>query len=139
MGATKENTSEKKHINQMTEEEKDFLLSYIKNIPADAWSYNFYTENRIKERGGTKEFILESIQIGELIEYHLRNGRNRILLRGKKAVSDVHPYVPCVVLELKTKKIITVYWNHIDDNHRTIKMENYNEELNVIKSFHDND
>lgn len=133
------NTSVRKHCSQMSDGEIKTVLNFAKKIPKQEWGFNGYTFNRIQERGGTKDYVLNALQNGELIEYHLKENKSRILVRGTQPISEYHRYVPCVVFELKTKTVITVYWNHVDDNHRTINMKPYDENLNVIKNFIQND
>lgn len=122
-------SSIRKHISQMMSWEEDFCMDQVRN---KEWIFSGHVMVRIEERGGTVADILETIGYGELIEYHKRNNKSRLLLRGRKAI---HNWVPCVVVELSSKKIITVYWNHVKDHHRTIDMSRYNNLLDVVESI----
>lgn len=116
----------RKHISQMSEEEITYCKSFLKT---KEWFMSGHVEGKLKERGGDLGLLLETIGYGELIEYHKRNGTSRLLLRSNRAI---HNYVPCVVVAPLAGRIITVYWNHILDHHRTIDMERYNPNLDVM-------
>lgn len=121
--------SVRKHISQMSLEEVEFFTSFVRK---KEWIMSGHIQQRMEERGGTLADILEVIGYGDLIEYHQRDGHSRLLFRGTRAI---HKWVPCVVVELLSNRIITIYWNHVDDHHRTIKMDIYDEELDIIAMF----
>lgn len=123
------NESIRKHYSHMMPEELLFFTNFVKD---KEWIFNHHVQKRIKERGGLNADILEVLQTGQLIEYHQRNGASRLLFRGERII---HKWVPCVVVELLSRKVITVYWNHKDDHHRTIDMEKYEEELDILNLF----
>lgn len=73
----------------------------------------------------------------DIIEYNYTRGNGRILLESWKTfpVDIDGKTVNCVmkvVVEPKTGKIITVYYNSIDDTHATLNMKRYNKDLEVI-------
>lgn len=84
-----------------------------------------------KERSRTKHIskreIMECIKQGQLIEFHQVNKQCRVLLRNKTNKGDV-----CVVVDILNGNIITAYKNHQNDNHSTLREENYNSKLNVV-------
>lgn len=123
-------SSEKKHVSQMEGREKRFLLNRLQAVKH--WKASKYMLDRMAERGGAMEKVLDVIRNGNLIEYHVRNGKSRILMRGTRIYDgDVF----CVVFELTTKKLITMYFNCADDNHSTLKEEAYDESIDVIRRY----
>lgn len=123
-------SSIKKHVRHMTKAEMNYLISKART--AQDVKVTKYTKERLKQRGGTKEDILHVLRNGYLIEYHKKDGKNRVLLRGvKRFLNDVL----CVVFELDTNQIITVYWNRYDDNHYTLNESAYNRYVNILKEI----
>lgn len=73
----------------------------------------------------------------DIIEYNYTRGNGRILLESWETfpVDIDGKTVNCVmkvVVEPKTGKIITVYYNSVDDTHATLNMKRYNKDLEVI-------
>lgn len=122
-------SSVKKHARQMTAAEKNLLQESVKD---KQWQFHPHAKAKMEERGGIKEDILDVIENGSIVEYHQRNFMNRILFRGKKAIGK---WVPCAVVEPTTSTIITVYWNHVDDHHRTINMKVYNKSIDILTMY----
>jgi hypothetical protein len=122
-------SSVRKHISQMSLEEVDFFTSLVRN---KAWIMSGHVREQMEKRGGTLSDIIEAIEYGSLVEYHCRNGYSRLLFRSE---TPIHNWVPCVVVEIATERIITIFWNHVKDNHRTIDMSRYNEDLDIIAMF----
>lgn len=125
-------SSIRKHISQMAKQEIDFLWKELYSVGAESWKVTPHLMDRIDERGGSFEDILSIIYNGTIIEYHLRSGKSRILIRGKKAFGDS---VICAVFEPKTMNVITLYWNNSRDNHSTIDMTPYIADLDVLDSW----
>lgn len=119
----------RKHVSQMSLEEVNYCLNLVQGTE---WITTDHVEERLKEKGGDLGLLFETIGYGDLVEFHRRNGSNRLLFRGTRAV---HNYVPCVVVAPGNSRVITVFWNHVLDNHRTIDMSRYNEELDIISLF----
>lgn len=117
----------RKHVSQMSLKEVDFCLNLVKN---ESWGISKHVREKLEERGGDMALLLETIGYGDLIEYHKRNGTSRLLFRGTRAI---HNYVPCVVVGPLNNRVVTVFWNHVLDRHRTIDMERYDSSLDVVK------
>lgn len=125
------NSSKRKYYLHMTKEEKVFLKRTALEIRN--WDMSNHTKQRMEERGFlNNKDIADVITYGDIIEYHLRNGLSRVLIRGNKSY---YGYVPCIVFELKSSMIITFYWNSETDDHKTIDMSRYDEKIDIIESF----
>lgn len=122
-------SSIRKHISQMSLEEVDFFTSLVNR---KSWIMSSHVREQMEKRGGTLSNIIEAIEYGSLVEYHQRNGHSRLLFRSE---TPLHNWVPCVVVEISSERIITIFWNHVKDNHRTIDMSRYNEDLDIIAMF----
>lgn len=119
----------RKHISQMSMEEISFCMEQVHNR---SWGISKHVRDQLEERGGDIALLLETIGYGDLIEYHKRNGSSRLLLRSNKII---HNYVPCVVVAPISEYVVTVFWNHVLDRHRTIDMGRYDSDLDIIKLF----
>lgn len=118
----------KKHVSQMTNAEQKRLLNLLMAVPY--WKAGEHCSHRLSQRRGKLRDARDVVFNGDLIEYHNKNGSHRVLLRGSKVFRG---RVMCAVFEIDTCKIITHYWNDIDDNHNTIDMSAYNKDLNILK------
>lgn len=122
----------KKHISQMDGLERDFLMRRFYKIPKTDWKFTNYSLMRFTERGVCSRSFL-SLWDGDadLIEYHCKDGENRILLRSR-AITDEQV---CAVFSLTTLEIVTVYLNSREYKHETLAIEHYNPMLDVIATF----
>ncbi|MGG1263751.1 DUF4258 domain-containing protein [Brevibacillus laterosporus] len=118
----------KKHISQMTSKEQGRLLNLAMAVPY--WKAVPHLKKRLKQRGGKLNHVRNIIFDGQLIEYHNKDGKNRILLRG---VKEFRGKVMCAVFEIDTCKIITIYWNEVENTHEPINMRYYKKDLEIIK------
>ena len=84
---------------------------------------------RSKYRFITAKEIMDCISRGTIVEFHVVNKSCRVLLRNK---NKTHNNDTCVVLDILTGTIITVYTNKSYDKHSTLREENYNKNLNII-------
>ena len=87
------------------------------NSVKDKIQFNPYTLYRLEERNISIDDVRETILNGELIEYHYVDDERRILLRNKEGT--------CVVLDVSRGRVITVYKNDPDDNHKDLNRSNY--------------
>lgn len=73
----------------------------------------------------------------DIIEYNYTRGNGRILLESWETfpVDIDGKTVNCtmkVVVEPKTQKIITVWYNSVDDTHTSLNMKRYNKDLEIV-------
>lgn len=123
----------KKHISQMTEVEKEFLLRQFRAVNKPDWKITDYSFNRMTARGISAEHLMTIFDLDtELIEYHKKGRSSRILLRSKRAVNEANV---CVVFEPETKSIVTVYLNYKGNKHEQLKLEFYDAAIDVIKQY----
>lgn len=120
----------RKHCLQMTESELTVVTRKVKGCPFDDWRVSGHLMARMIEKGINPLQIAEAIISFSVIEYKLyHEGEERVLIRGKESHEG---YQTCVVLNVSKRRIVTAWKNHMDDNHSTIKMSEYDADL-VIK------
>lgn len=141
----------KKHITQMNKKEETYLRNCLDNM---AYRLEFSKHLKDKKRRNNISFSKTSISnmliFGEydIIEYnetwidnHTELSR-RVLIRGTNA-EDVQIFRDgslqymscnlCVVIDFERGKIVTAYWNAVDDDHETLNPNRYDKNLRIIK------
>ena len=81
------------------------------------WAIKPYAKQRIKERNISIDKLFEVCREGELIEYHNEKGTRRVLLRDGQGT--------CVVADLDTKNIVTVFTNDPENQHDHLHRDKY--------------
>jgi len=122
----------RKHIQQMNKTEKAFVHGYIRKHAAEALNggvQHFY--DRATERHFVIEDAVEALQGGLVVEVHDdRKPSVRALVRSQKGT--------CVVVELQSMRVITVYYNDPSDTHDTLNWNLYRwstDLVEVVKSL----
>ena len=95
----------------------DCVVSLMTEMRKTEFKITSYFKIRLAERGLSVTNIKNALTHGKLIEYHTLKGTRRLLVRDATGT--------CVVLDLDTKNVITTYFNHSNDNHSTLKSEEY--------------
>ena len=123
----------KKHVNQMNELESEFLKRQFRKVNKWEWKLCPHAVER-KAYWRISEEAYQSIfrPDTELIEFHRKDGRNRILMRGKLAHSGKNI---CVVFCPDTKEVVTMWTNRTDYHHPNLILENYNAKVDVLKVY----
>ena len=135
----------KKHVSQMSEYELHRLCRRIKGLKRLRASSHLSQKVKRKEISFTYDMIwdvLKNIHKSHIIEYNLtmfnEQEESRVLLRTHKSYpvqidgkGEVRCNL-CFVLSLNRGNIITAYWNEVDDNHTTINLERYDENLKIV-------
>lgn len=118
----------KKHINAFTANERALVQKKLQDIKSTEKCQHCI--DRMQEKNISSEEMMRVFQSYEIIEYHQRNDSHRILIRGKKKEKGRNI---CLVVELDTGNIITTYANHSMDNHKTLRYEEYDNSIDLIK------
>ena len=126
----------KKHVSQMRDNEKKYLINRFKSIPESGWDFNKYSKKRATKRG-VDMALFRDFWAGEfeLIEYHKHDetGDNRILLRTIN--TDDNDYQVCAVFNFSTKEVTTVYLNWRNNKHNNLVLSEYTSAINVKEYF----
>jgi hypothetical protein len=116
----------RKHIHQMTNDEKAFVHGFLRKYIAPRVSsarQHFY--DRASERSFSIEEAKAVIATGLVIEIH-DNAKPEI-----RALIRNHAGV-CVVVSLTDWTIVTVYYNAPDDTHQTLDYNAYRWSINAV-------
>lgn len=94
------------------------------------YSVNQHTLDRMAEKH-ISEFEIENVfRDYDIVEFYKKNSNNRALIRGRKAINGSNTVIS---IRLDNGHIITGYKNRANDNHRTIKWENYEKDLDILQ------
>lgn len=112
-------TDKRKHYSQMTQGELDAVLLAVRS------NVNFELLPHAKERMVQKNIpigaVASAIVKGSVIEVHNNNLNDiRVLL-----VNVVNNRRCNVVVGLKSRKVITTFWNSLNDTHETLDKSQY--------------
>lgn len=129
---------EKKYIKQFKGNDLEKCIIAINNM----LHTKIYASYHLRKKSSVSynmKVICSMLKDGayDIIEYNYTRGNGRILLESWETfpVDIDGKTVNCVmkvVVEPKTGKIITVYYNSVDDTHATLNMKRYNKDLEVI-------
>lgn len=113
----------KKLYKEFSTKEKKLLNDILKKRNNKRITIVDHVKDRMLEKGIDKRDVDNCLQSFDVIELHQKGWDTRVLLRGK--AKDELGRNTCMSLSLITFKIITVYKNYANDNHRTLVKENY--------------
>lgn len=122
----------KKHVSQMTDKEKRYLIHRFKSIPQSKWTFTKYSKKRLISRNVDMSTFRSLWSDGfDLIEYHKHDfsGHNRVLLRSK--CTDNYDNQVCAVFNFSTNQITTVYLNWRKNKHSSLVISEYDSSINV--------
>ena len=119
----KEVLNMKKLYKEFSTKEKKLLNDILKNRNNKPITIVDHAKNRMLEKGIDKRDISDCLKAFDVIELHQKGWDTRVLLRGR--AKDELGRNTCMSLSLITFKIITVYKNYANDNHKTLVKENY--------------
>ena len=114
----------KKLYKEFSTKEKKLLNDILKKRNDKSITIVDHAKDRMLEKGVDERDIDDCLKKGfDVIELHQKGWDTRVLLRGK--AKDELRRNTCMSLSLITFKIITVYKNYANDNHKTLVKENY--------------
>ena len=94
----------------------------------------YHLHERLRQKYITLDDVVNTIERGEIIEVHIIDNSFRVLLRLRKegTCRDV-----CVVVELCNNVVVTAFVNQSADKHDTLRLELYDDSLDVIGLWHE--
>lgn len=126
----------KKHVSQMSKQERKYLSDRFKSIPQGQWSFNTYSKKRAIKRGVDMAVFRTLWTDGfDLIEFHKHDEtlHNRILLRTHS--TDNRDNQVCAVFNFSTMEITTVYLNWRKNKHDNLVWSEYDASLDIKEAF----
>ena len=127
----------KKLYSQMTSEEIEKCYIAINNVANKYWKISTHLKEKTTVTWSLKD-IMKTIRDGafDIIEYNRTGNDIRIVVNSYKTYSvDIDgKETKCtmkICLSIKHNKIVTLWYNDLLDNHKTINMKRYNKDLEV--------
>ena len=127
----------KKLYTQMTPEEIEKCYVAINNVANKYWKISCHLKEKTSVTWSLKD-IMNTIRGGsfDIIEYNRTGNDIRIVVNSYKTYSvDIDgKETKCtmtICLSIKHNKIVTLWYNDLLDNHKTINMNRYNKDLEV--------
>ena len=128
----------KKLYTQMTNEEIEKCYSAINNCANRYWKISQHLKEKSTVSWNLKD-IMDTIRGGlfDIIEYNRVRDDIRLVISSYKtySVNIDGKETTCIMnicISVKHNKIITLWYNDILDTHKTINMERYNKELEIV-------
>lgn len=129
----------KKHYSQLTQDEYKVLRNKLANV-RQQWlrkgvtlSYHLQEKMMLNETIFSLDEAMKCIMFGQIIEYNTTDTDKRVLLRSTQTISHEGKLVnQCIVVSLKTFRVVTSFLNYAEDNHTTINLDRYDESLEVV-------
>ena len=128
---------QKKLYSQMTSEELERCYIAINNAAGKHWKISKHLKEKSSVSWNLKD-IMKTIRDGsfDVIEYNRTGNDIRIVVNSYKTYSvDIDgKETTCtmtIVLSIRHNKIVTLWYNDILDDHKTINMNRYNKDLEV--------
>lgn len=108
----------RKHYSQMSQDETVAVLNAVRS---NTYQFSAYALNRSNQRKVPVEQVATMLGYGKVIEVH-NNAENeiRVLVRGKVRGNWCN-----AVVSLTLKTVVTVFWNDLNDTHRTLDKSQY--------------
>lgn len=129
---------QKKLYSQMTPEELERCYIAINNIANKYWKISTHLKEKTSVTWSLKD-IMDTIRTGsfDIIEYNRIRDDIRLIISSYKTYSvDINGReTTCIMnicLSVKYNKVVTIWYNDILDTHKTINMNRYNKDLEVI-------
>ena len=127
----------KKLYSQMTSEEIEKCYIAINNVAGKYWKISKHLKEKTTVTWSLKD-IMETIRTGsfDIIEYNRTGNDIRIVVNSYKTYqidtgNGISTCTMCICLSVKHNKIISLWYNDILDDHKSINMNRYNKDLEV--------
>ena len=128
----------KKLYSMMTPEEIERCYIAINNVANKYWKISKHLKEKSTVSWNLKD-IIDTIRGGlfDIIEYNRVKDDIRLVISSYKtySVNIDGKETTCIMnicISVKHNKIITLWYNDILDTHKTINMERYNKELEIV-------
>lgn len=117
----------RKHRQQMTVAESVAIESTVRALNVREIAAHAF--ERMSQKGVSQAHILETLRTGQAIEIHNDANELRVLLRA----DVIGQWSACVVFSLDRQTVVTVWRNHVNDTHKTLRLNEYQWKVDVCK------
>ena len=129
----------RKYRSQMTTEEMNTIWSKFKNV--EEWGISTHALDRLKQKGikATYEDIVSMIDNSQIVEYKIdyekkiNRCEERVVLVSNAVVNGC--YRLKAVFNFGRQDIVTVWINHLNDNHDTLDWSLYDADMKVFEDI----
>lgn len=131
------------HGSQLKKPQEKRIWKALKSVEESGktWRIRNHAFDRVKEKGinATYDDMVSTIHNSSIIEYRIffnstyNRCEERVVLRSKEVVNRC--FNLNVVYSLSANKIITVWLNHINDDHKNLDWSLYDENMRVFGSY----
>ena len=129
----------RKYVSQMSQHEINGLSDRLKRLSSNGdLQFTTHTFDRMNEKGiiATQKDIISMIRNSSIVEYKIDKDpvEDRYVERlvvSSKAVVNKH-YRLKVVFNLTNRTVVTVWLNHVKDNHKTLDWTLYDKNMKVF-------
>lgn len=118
----------RKHFTELNAKELEAINTAIHDT--NNYKLSKHCKEKIEQRHIDITEIYKTIRIGKVIEYHYIDNSNRVLLRSKQ---HYQKRFICVVVDIKTHEVITVYPTSED---ATLKPICIISKINILSYLH---
>ena len=123
-----EQTNRRKHFIQMNSREADAVTTVVNSIRGWQGLNQPHINERKAKWNVTDAEILSALRSGQIVEVHNNvPGELRAVIR-----EDIGFRSVCVTVSLTTKSLVTVWVNTVNDNHFTLRTEEYGWQVNLL-------
>jgi len=110
--------TKRKHYTQMNDAE---TAAIIREVRKHSYTLGEHAIDRMNQKNVLQGQINAMLGYGKVVECHNNIGNEiRVLMRGKVAGKWCN-----AVISLTTKKIVTTWWNELNDHHKTLDKTQY--------------
>lgn len=122
-------TDQRKHAIQMSRFETQAVETFIQSVSGWSGLNNHHITERKGKWNVSDSEIMSAVRHGEVIEVHNNNAPEiRAVVR-----TDIGLRSICVTVSLTNKSIITMWVNTCDDQHHTLKQDDYKWKANIMQ------
>ncbi len=122
-------TNRRKHVVQMSRYEADSMTRFIQTVRGWQGLNQTHITDRKNKWNVTDSEILIALRDGEIIEVH-----NNVAPEVRAVVrADIGMRSICVTVSLTTKTVVTMWVNTTNDQHSTLRLEEYSWKVNLMQ------
>lgn len=128
---------EKKHYTQFTKAELRYLESRLRTIKDVSLTRHARNKGITINKGDIQRVLRSKDIKNQIIEFNCTRGDQRVLVRSRDIFDTIvdgvsHRCNICFIVSLKDGVIVTVYYDDVNDNHKTVDFSRYNKDLKII-------
>ena len=124
----------KKHVSQLTPNELSLLQIIVSNLQSQQLYLSKHAYSHIPNL--TLDEVYYTLSDCSIVEFNITNGDSpRLLVRANNPTHCCGEidYNMCMVIELKSHTVISVFCNECTDDHITLDPSRYDSSINIVE------